>query len=298
MPIHPRVPGRIAAFLILLAAASCGTDHIVRPNPPVLGHEIVFSGSTAADTILHLYVINADGTGLRRLTSGPQLEYSPRWSPDRAKVVFIRRFGAHNDSDNVAVMHSDGSGLVRLTRDFGDLSPSWSPGGTQILYQTGLMLLDIWSMNADGSNQHLLMPSDSTNNAEQVGWTKNGLILGCDFYGIDLQVPPGATSLTRILSMTVMSSAGPRMSPDDSTIAFAWWGTHAAEKTIYKVKSDGTGATQLTSGPNDWWPIWSPDGTRIAFTRDNLLWIMNADGSGVRKVPTGAITRIFLGDWK
>jgi Tol biopolymer transport system component len=53
------------------------------------------------------------------------------------------------------------------------------------------------------------------------------------------------------------------------------------------MTADGSGQTRLTSGPaaaNDHDPVISPDGTRIAFTREvagrNQIWIMNADGSG------------------
>lgn len=61
---------------------------------------------------------------------------------------------------------------------------------------------------------------------------------------------------------------------------------------IYVVNPDGTGEVQLTSGPAfDLEPNWSPDGTRIAFTRrvglDSNIWIMNADGSGQTQITSG-----------
>jgi TolB protein len=54
---------------------------------------------------------------------------------------------------------------------------------------------------------------------------------------------------------------------------------------------DGTGVTQLTHNPGDFdeQPVYSPDGTRIAFvsstSHDWELHVMNADGSGEFKVP-------------
>jgi Tol biopolymer transport system component len=65
---------------------------------------------------------------------------------------------------------------------------------------------------------------------------------------------------------------------------------------IWTINPNGTGATQLTHhGANiqDWWPVVSPDGRRIAFTRylrtnktpgSQALYIMNADGSGVQRL--------------
>lgn len=54
---------------------------------------------------------------------------------------------------------------------------------------------------------------------------------------------------------------------------------------IFRVNTDGSDLQQLTTGPNDWDPAWSPDGNRIAFTRSSGdttgIFIMDADGSNV-----------------
>lgn len=60
---------------------------------------------------------------------------------------------------------------------------------------------------------------------------------------------------------------------------------------IHTMNSDGTGGTQLTSGPgDDQDPVWSPDGAKIAFAsnRDGELsiYVMDADGSNVTRVTT------------
>jgi TolB protein len=49
---------------------------------------------------------------------------------------------------------------------------------------------------------------------------------------------------------------------------------------IYSIEPDGSRLTRLTRGPaTDTAPVWSPDGTRIAFTRNSRLHVMAADGS-------------------
>ncbi len=55
-------------------------------------------------------------------------------------------------NDEIYVMNADGSGQMRLTRDpEEDLSPSWSPDGTQIAFQSNRDgNPDIYVMNADG----------------------------------------------------------------------------------------------------------------------------------------------------
>jgi hypothetical protein len=50
---------------------------------------------------------------------------------------------------------------------------------------------------------------------------------------------------------------------------------------IWLVNSDGSAPVQLTAGPGDADPAWSPDGRRIAFARQGAIHIMSADGSDV-----------------
>ena len=58
---------------------------------------------------------------------------------------------------------------------------------------------------------------------------------------------------------------------------------------IYIVRGDGSGFTRLTDDPaSDAFPIWSPDGQRIAFYSDRTgngeVYVMNADGSGLTQL--------------
>src|SRR2546426_287811 len=60
------------------------------------------------------------------------------------------------------------------------------------------------------------------------------------------------------------------------------------------MKPDGTGVRTLTTPPTgqcDFKPAWSPDGSSIVFTRGQLdvktdLWIVNAGGTGLRRLTT------------
>jgi beta-lactamase regulating signal transducer with metallopeptidase domain len=57
---------------------------------------------------------------------------------------------------------------------------------------------------------------------------------------------------------------------------------------IWKAHPDGSGPVELTRieglGGMNCGPKWSPDGTMIAFSHDNHVWVMNADGSGAHQV--------------
>lgn len=76
-----------------------------------------------------IYLINVDGSGLRKLTSGSGLNGSPSWSPDGRQIVFSsNRDGMHK----IYVMNADGSNQHAVA-DRGT-QPSWSPDGSKILF--------------------------------------------------------------------------------------------------------------------------------------------------------------------
>ena len=293
----------LSSVLILapLVLSSCGGDDPTKPKPPAQG-QIVFSSYGADSTnFTHLFIINADGTGLRQLTADSLNDRFPRWSPDGTKIAFTRSYGPNRDSVDVSVMGADGKNIVRLTVDaYLDEFPSWSPDGTQIAFQrTDLLVSDIWVVNADGTNPHMIMRADSANSARDITWTSQNTLLGADTYGIDLQLAPTSTRLTRILDLFPINSAQPRLSPSSDVIAFAWEGPNANEGPyVYTVKVDGSGMKQI-SNLRDRTPVWSPDGSRIAFQRDSRIWIMASSGAN----PVQLTTRTTPGadnpgDWK
>jgi len=75
------------------------------------------------------------------------------------------------------------------------------------------------------------------------------------------------------------------ISSDGEWMVFSWG------KQIWKVKVNGDSLTQLTFSGENFYPRWSPDGKKIVFdsNRDaphgeNVIWMMNSDGSGLRRL--------------
>jgi len=68
--------------------------------------------SSSADVFDELYVMNANGTGQRRLTRTAANESRPSWSSDGRKIAFTREVGG---SFELYVMNADGSAQRRLT---------------------------------------------------------------------------------------------------------------------------------------------------------------------------------------
>ena len=202
------------AALIACSGDTTGptTDRDVSVAPPDLVY-VGWSGTSDYD----IYGINADGTGIRPLATGPTRDFDPAWSRDGLRLAFVSRQGAEH---SLSVINADGSGRTRIGTDemaFGEIrTPSWSPDGDRLVFAASAV------------------------------------------------------------------------------------GAHPSESSIYTIKVNGTGLRRLTNAPyGDGHPAWSPDGTQIAYIsqremaalgaggRQGMLYVMNADGSGSRRLLEG-----------
>lgn len=153
-------------------AFAAGNIWIVNPDGTGLTELIAFPGEEFMPTWSpdgskiafisghdELAAMNADGTEAHILSS--LSSQSPAWSPDGATILFSARVDHNTDIYAVA---ADGSNQRQLTTDPAeDITPTWMPDGQTILFGSsrgrGIYNGDLWVMNPDGSNQHLLIPS-------------------------------------------------------------------------------------------------------------------------------------------
>jgi Tol biopolymer transport system component len=138
-------------------------DHTPSWSPD--GKRIAFQryNTTAQPASLSaIYVMNADGTQLRRLTPRSIDASNPRWSRDGTRIAFNDYAeDIPNKSANVYTIRTDGTGLRKVTYYTGGTKRAfvndWSPDGRQIVYHViGDAVNDLYVVNADGTNTHAL----------------------------------------------------------------------------------------------------------------------------------------------
>jgi TolB protein len=87
------------------------------------GTRILFSTTAAGASAPDLYVVNIDGTGLRRLTNHPASDTSPTWSPGGQEIAFTSDRAGR---EQVYIMNRLGEGLRQVTREGNNQTPDWS----------------------------------------------------------------------------------------------------------------------------------------------------------------------------
>ena len=118
---------------------------VARPGPSTVS--LVFPSGLRRG----IYVVNADGTGLRLLTEELAYAAAPAWSPDGRRIAFDAR--RDDGPSEIYVMRADGSNQRRLTDDGPNSSPVWSPTGRKIAFVHDR---EIHVMGAVGENRRPL----------------------------------------------------------------------------------------------------------------------------------------------
>jgi len=133
-----------------------------------------------------LMVMNSDGSGRQWLTqprchaggAGTIEDTYPRWSPDGTEVAYVHHdaSGYGSDTSRIYKVNADGSGATALTTtNFESDPPSWSPDGSKIVYDTWPGYHpQLYIMDADGTDPHLLPDSDSGYGESYPTWSPDG----------------------------------------------------------------------------------------------------------------------------
>ncbi|MCK4898388.1 MAG: PD40 domain-containing protein, partial [Anaerolineales bacterium] len=222
------------------------------------GDQIAFA-SYRNDENFEIYVINADGSGLTRLTDNPGMDGVPDWSPDSEQIAYTSE---RDGNSEIFVMNADGSGVRRLTNNPAlDGHPSWSHDGSQIAFESDRDGdAEIFLMNADGGN--ITQLTENTTIDAGPAWSPDGsriAFLSVRDGNVDIYVMDKDGSNVTRLTKDPADDLYQTWSPDGQLIAFT--SNRDNNYEIYVMKADGSGLTRLTDNTAaESYPSWSPPG--------------------------------------
>jgi Tol biopolymer transport system component len=209
-----------------------------------------------------LYVVRADGTGLRALTDRAPGDGAGIWSPDGQTIAFGRFSQAPSQSSGIWLVRPDGTGLRQLTQGE-DYGPVWSPDGRSIAFnrlgprrtETAIFTVGV----AGGAPRQLTAFGHASVNQ----WSADGALL--------MYETPGGSSGIRTMRpdgserRKLVDGFGGVWSPDGRRLLFARErGTPRGgrREDVYVAEASGRNARQVFAGAH--YGIWSRDGKRLA----------------------------------
>ena len=199
-------------------------DNDVEPAWSPDGGRIAFVKNVLSGEI---YLANADGSGVHRVTNNSLEDYDPTWAPDGARVAWVQYDNVHGVS-RILIANRWGTVLGTLARIRGQIiAPSWSPDGRRIAYAN-------WCSTCVDYQIFVL----NTLTGTRTNITRDGRLN--DF---------------------------PEWSPDGSRMAFYSIDRHEDPPTdagLWIMNADGSNKHLFSGAIDDDHAAWSPDGSMIA----------------------------------
>jgi Tol biopolymer transport system component len=234
-------------------SSPAGTTFQVDPEFSPDGSRIAFASARSGS--LDVYVMDADGSNTRRLTTTRGNQSQPTWSPDGSQIAYQ----SDQDGDHLYVMDADGRGARRVTDDLApEIEPAWSPDGSWIAYSRrlpGTEIREVWLVHPDGTGRRRLTGPGAA--AYGPAWSPDGKTIAFATRRatghFEIHTIGADGSGLRRVTFSTEDAFEPAWSPDGRTIAFS------REGSIVTIDPTGAQVTTLTDpDDNDSSPDWNP----------------------------------------
>jgi len=245
--------------------------------------KIVFAANVNGTLTIH--VARAANIGA---TSLNVQGWSPSWSPDGQRIVFV---SDRTGTTQLYTVLADGTDIIRLTDAPGNkLKPTWSPHGQQIAFVTQTAEGETLTV-IDAITGHDIGQTEG-HDISQVAWSPDSQMLLFDTEQRVYRVNVDGQDLT---PLTEFDSWAGSWSRDGKLIAVS------SERGIYTMNRDGQSQLRLTNS-RAWSPTWSADGESIAYLtgQDSQLWLMATNGRDQKRLtnaPCWDYVWVSEGDW-
>ncbi|MEM7382368.1 MAG: DPP IV N-terminal domain-containing protein, partial [Bacteroidota bacterium] len=250
-------------FLMALFTSAFGFGQVWSPD----GTSIAFFYIHAVEDI---YTVDPDGGNFQILEGHPSRDFAPRWSPDGKHILFTSVRDGHHE---IYRFNREGKKLKKLTEsDFNSEDGDYSPDGKSIVFssdRTGNQ--ELFIMDCDGKNLKQLTHSPELESTPR--WSPDGTRIlyrrsetedaEADLYALEV-----SNGVLTQLTDTQEGEFHQSWSNDGNQICFVKVLKGVFE--IHTISSYGGESKKLVArqGYQAFYPNWSPDDSRITFTRD------------------------------
>jgi TolB protein len=246
-----------------------------------------------------LFVMDQDGSNVRKLTSDRSIILSPAWSPDSREIAVT---SYRDRNPDVIAVNLNGNGRRPLSQQPGlNSAPAWSPDGSRLaltLSKDGNP--EIYTMSRNGTDLRRLTNHPAIDTSPTWSPTGRQIAFVSDRSGSpQIYIMDAEGSNVRRLTYQGNYNDRPSWSPRGDRLAFV--SLEGSRFDVNVISVDGSGLQRLTmgNGSNES-PSWSPDGRFLVFssTRSGVpqLYRMYDDGSGQQQltfIDGGALSPVW-----